>query len=68
MLLEKSEPSILSRYLIDVAESYSSFYNSNKIINDDKELQDARIYLTHMVNVTLTNGLELLGMEVPEEM
>ena len=67
-VMEKSEPSILSRYLIDVAESYSSFYNSNKIINDDKELQDARIYLTHMVNVTLTNGLELLGIEVPEEM
>lgn len=65
---EKSEPSILSRYLIDLAESYSSFYNSNKIINDDKELQDARIYLTHMVNVTLTNGLELLGIEVPDEM
>ena len=67
-VMEKSEPSILSRYLIDVAESYSSFYNSNKIINDDKELQDARIYLTHMVNVTLTNGLELLGIEVPDEM
>ena len=67
-VVEKSEPSILSRYLIDVAESYSSFYNSNKIINDDKELQDARIYLTHMVNVTLTNGLELLGIEVPKEM
>ena len=67
-VVEKSEPSILSRYLIDVAESYSSFYNSNKIINDDKELQDARIYLTHMVNVTLTNGLELLGIELPKEM
>ena len=67
-VVEKSEPSILSRYLIDVAESYSSFYNSNKIINDDKELQDARIYLTYMVNITLTNGLELLGIEVPKEM
>ena len=66
--LEKSEPSILSRYLIDVAESYSSFYNANKIINDDKELQEARIYLTHMVNITLTNGLKLLGIEVPEKM
>ncbi len=66
--LEKSEPSILSRYLIDVAESYSSFYNANKIINDDKELQEARIYLTHMVNITLTNGLNLLGIEVPEKM
>ena len=66
--LEKSEPSILTRYLIEVAGSYSSFYNANKIINEDKELQDARIYLTHMVNVTLSNGLKLLGIEVPEKM
>lgn len=66
--LEKYEPSIISRYLVDVAESYSSFYNSNKIINDDKELQDARVYLTYMVNVTLTNGLGLLGIEVPDKM
>ena len=43
---DKNEPSILSRYLIDVAKAYSNFYNENKIINDDKALQDARVYLT----------------------
>ena len=44
---EKNEPSILSRYLIDLSKAFSSFYNENKIIVDDKEIQDARVYLTY---------------------
>ena len=42
----KEEPSILARYLIDLAKAFSNFYNENKIIGEEKELQDARIYLT----------------------
>ena len=35
---DKNEPSILARYLIDLAKAYSSFYNENKIIVEDKEI------------------------------
>ena len=66
--MEKNEPSIISRYLIDLAKAYSSFYNENKILCEDRELQDARLYITYMTKVTLTNGLGLLGIEVPEKM
>ena len=66
--MEKNEPSIISKYLIDLAKTFSSFYNENKILCDDKELQDARLYITYMTKVTLTNGLGLLGIEVPEKM
>ena len=66
--MSKNEPSIISRYLIDVAKLYASFYNQNKIICDDKTVQDARIYLTYMTKTTLTNGLALLGIEVPDQM
>ena len=65
---EKNEPSILSRYLIDLAKAYSSFYNENKIIVDDKELQDARIYLTYAAGKVLKEGASLLGIEMPEKM
>ena len=65
---DKNEPSILSRYLIDVAKAYSNFYNENKIINEDKELQDARVYLTYSVGKILKTGAELLGIEVPDKM
>lgn len=65
---EKNEPSILSRYLIDLAKAYSSFYNENKIIVDDKEIQDARIYLTYAVSKVLNSGINLLGIQMPEKM
>lgn len=65
---DKNEPSILSRYLIDVAKAYSNFYNENKIINEDKELQDARVYLTYSVGKILSIGAGLLGIEMPERM
>lgn len=64
----KEEPSILARYLIDLAKAYSSFYNENKIITDDKELQDARVYLTYGVSKTLKIGAKLLGIEMPDKM
>ena len=65
---DKNEPSILSRYLIDVAKSYSNFYNENKIICDDKDVQNARVYLTYAVGKVLKTGAGLLGIEMPDKM
>ena len=65
---DKNEPSILARYLIDLAKAYSSFYNENKIIVDDKGVQDSRVYLTYAVSKVLKQGAELLGMQMPEKM
>lgn len=64
----KEEPSILSRYLIDLAKAYSSFYNENKIIVDDIDVQNARVYLTYAVGQVLKIGANLLGIEMPEKM
>ena len=65
---EKNEPSILSRYLLDLSKSYSVFYNENKIIVDDIEIQSARIYLTYAVGKVLKIGANLLGIEMPNKM
>jgi len=64
----KEEPSILSRYLIDLAKAFSSFYNENKIIGVDKEEQDARVFLTYSVGKVLKIGANLLGIEMPDKM
>ncbi len=66
--MDKNEPSIIARYSIDVAKAYSIFYNQNKIISDDKQLTNARLYLTYMTKITLENSLKLLGIEVPDKM
>ena len=65
---DKSEPSIITRYLIKVAQEYSSFYNKNKVICEEENVQTARLYLTYMVEQVLTAGLNLLGIKVPDHM
>ena len=65
---DKNEPSILARYLIDLSQSFSSFYNEYKIMGEEEEIQNARLYLTHAVGTVLKTGVELLGMEMPDRM
>ena len=65
---EKHEPYILSRYLIRLAQSFSSFYNEHKIIVEEKEVQNARLYLTYSVGLVLKIGASLLGIERPDRM
>ena len=67
-ITEKNEPSILSRYLIDLSKAFSSFYNENKIIIEDKEVQDARVYLTYATGKVLKIGGNLLGIKMPDKM
>lgn len=64
----KEEPSILSRYLIELSKSFSTFYNDNKILVDDGDTQNARIYLTYAVGKVLKIGTYLLGIEMPNKM
>lgn len=65
---DKNEPSVVARYLIDVAQNFSTFYNEHKIITEDKALQDARLVLTYCVGTVLKTGVTLLGMEMPDKM
>jgi len=65
---EKNEPSIIARFLMDLSQEYSRFYNEHKIIVEDKSLQDARLYLSYIVGSTIKTGAELLGMDMPDRM
>ena len=67
-VINKNEPSILARYLIDLSKAFSLFYNENKIVVDDENEKNARIYLTYCVSKVLKQGTKLLGMQMPEKM
>lgn len=68
LVAKKEEPSILARYLINLAQSFSTFYNNNHILGEEKSVQDARLYITNMVGNVLETGLNLLGIQVPDKM
>lgn len=67
-VVDKNEPSILSRYLIDLSKAYSSFYNENKIIVEDENVKKARVFITYATGKVLKLGSDLLGIEMPNKM
>ena len=60
---EKYEPSIIARYLIDLAQSFNKFYISHRVSGDK-----ARTALTYCVKNVLKNGLNLILIGAPESM
>jgi len=65
---ERYEPSIVTRHLVDVAQSFNHFYHDEHILVKDEEEKLAKLALVFAAKNTIKNGLRLLGMEVPEKM
>ena len=67
-MVDKNEPSILARYLMNLAQQYSSFYNEYKILDDNTQIRNARLAITYMVGIVSKKGANLLGMNMPNKM
>ncbi len=65
---EKYEPSLITRYALDLATAFNKFYMGNKISCDDANLKKFRLAITKATKITLTNALTLLGIETVEQM
>ncbi|MBF2347319.1 arginine--tRNA ligase [Listeria seeligeri] len=65
----KRAPHRIVRYLNDLAAAFHRFYNSNKVLDmDNLEVTKARLALIKTAQITLRNGLTLLGVSAPEKM
>ena len=65
---EKYEPSIVTRHIVDIAQSFNRFYHDEHILTDNEEEKIAKVALVLAANTSLNNGLALLGMKAPERM
>lgn len=65
---EKYEPSIVTRQIIDIAQSFNKFYHDEHILVDDPEERKAKIALVIATKNVIKNGLSLLGIKAPERM
>ncbi len=66
---QEYEPSILARYLIEVATLFSRFYNECSVANEeDEKTKQARCVLVYATSVVIKNGLKILGIECPDKM
>ncbi|MDD2400974.1 MAG: arginine--tRNA ligase [Clostridia bacterium] len=62
------EPHRLTRYAQDLASAFHSFYNSCRVLTDEKGLREARLGLVDATRITLRNLLLLIGVSAPERM
>ncbi|WP_455067540.1 arginine--tRNA ligase [Parvimonas micra] len=65
---KKYEPSILARYITEVAKLFNKFYNSCPINNQEKNIKEFRLVLTYCSRLLIEIGLGLLGMDAPKKM
>lgn len=65
---EKYEPSLVTRHLTDIAKSFNKFYNSAKIMVEDKKLKEERLALAYATAVVIKTALGLLGIKTVEKM
>ncbi|MBI2428787.1 MAG: arginine--tRNA ligase [Ignavibacteriales bacterium] len=62
------EPHRLTTYLREVAETFHRFYHEHRVINDDKNLMQARLTVCLMAKIVIANGCKILGVSCPEKM
>jgi arginyl-tRNA synthetase len=67
--IDKLEPSIVTRYVIEVAKAFNKFYNAHNIMaTEEEEIKNARLKMVEATCQVIKNGLSLIGIEVVEEL
>ena len=66
--VNRSEPSMVTRFAVDLAQAFNKFYYENKVMVEDGGVRAARLLLTDAVRQVLKQALYLIGVEAPERM
>ena len=62
-------PAIIANYLFNLAKTFNSFYSEHSIANAETiEKKSLRLQLATMTSNVLSNGMQLLGIQMPERM
>ncbi len=66
---QKRMPHRITNYIFDLASTFHSFYNADKVLDQDQpERSKARLALVQAAKITLANALKLIGVSAPEKM
>jgi arginyl-tRNA synthetase len=65
---ESNDPSEVAKYCFELAKSFSSYYENNRVLDDNKAIRAARLTLVKHLGATLERGMKLLGLPIVKEM
>jgi arginyl-tRNA synthetase len=66
--VSKHEPSVVTRYVTDLAQYYNKFYNTCNVMKSEDDLKLARLMLTEAAANCIKSALYLSGVDVVEKM
>lgn len=62
-------PAVIANYIYSVAKSYNSFYTEHSVLKaETEEKKELRLKLCQLTANVIRQGMELLGIRVPERM
>lgn len=68
-LLKTNEPVLLTKYIFNLTQKFSSYYEKINISNiEDEQIKYSKLMLLEAIKVVLTNGLSILGIKTIEKM
>ena len=67
-VLDGFRPNVLATYLYELADTFHSFYESCPVLRAGGDTERSRLLLCHLTAEVLRQGLDLLGIGVPERM
>lgn len=62
------DPAKITHYVIELATLFHKFYNAHRVMVDDAELMNARLYLCTAVKNIIKNVLTMLKITAPDSM
>ena len=63
-----NDPSLIAKYLLDLASDFNKFYAHEKIVDENKEYTEFKLDLCAAVATVIKNGLSLLNIDVIKQM
>ena len=68
-LLNNNEPVLLTKYIFNLTQKFSSYYEKVNISNiKDEQLKYSKLLLLEAIKIVLTNGLSILGIKTIDKM
>lgn len=63
-----NDPSLIAKYIIDLAQDFNKLYANCKFIDNDLNLSEFRLTIAYATKIILKEGMRLLGINAPDEM
>jgi arginyl-tRNA synthetase len=67
-IVEEFRPNLLANYLLELARAFHSFFEACPVLKAEEATRNSRLALCELTSRVLRQGLDLLGVKVPERM